>query len=198
MTEQMTLNMHKLWLIKIIVVHTGIADLKTVICQTSNACHDDYYVLCISAPPSSTFATLSLFSLRYASRPTKHELAHMLPYKCITCDKAFTLKKCPMRHQLAHKDERPYNCLTCGKVFTLNRNRMTHQLRHTGERPYTCMTCNIAFRQRSDLVIHERIHIGERPYTNVSCMSTRLLISRACPAIRTQYIRQATVQMSRM
>ena len=169
MTEQMTLNMHKLWLIKIIVVHTGIADLKTVTCQTSNACHDAYCVLCIYAPPASTFAIWSLFSLRYTSRPTKHELAQMLRYKCITCDKAFTLKKCPMRHQLAHKDERPYNCLTCGKAFTLNINLMTRQLRHAGERPYKCMTCNMAFGQRSDLVIHERIHTGERPYKCFVC-----------------------------
>ena len=39
------------------------------------------------------------------------------PFKCSTCDKAFTQKQVFEVHNRTHTEEKPYICSTCDKAF---------------------------------------------------------------------------------
>ncbi|XP_046980789.1 zinc finger protein 99-like [Schistocerca americana] len=91
------------------------------------------------------------------------------PYKCATCNKAFSLASILNNHERVHTGERPHKCATCNKAFSLALYLRSHERIHTGERPYMCTTCNKAFSQTSVLLRHEQIHTGEHSYKCTTC-----------------------------
>ncbi|XP_047098396.1 zinc finger protein 107-like [Schistocerca piceifrons] len=91
------------------------------------------------------------------------------PYKCATCNKAFSLASILNNHERVHTRERSHKCTTCNKAFSYASNLRRHEPIHTGEHPYTCTTCNKAFSQSSNLHRHERIHTGEHLYKCTTC-----------------------------
>ncbi|CAN7937745.1 unnamed protein product, partial [Ixodes hexagonus] len=67
-------------------------------------------------------------------------------------------------HETVHSDEKPYRCQTCQRAFSRRTYLVSHERLHTGEKPYKCSTCGTAFRPRDSLKGHERLHTGQRPY----------------------------------
>ncbi|KAM8954210.1 uncharacterized protein RCH25_044850 isoform 2-T2 [Pelodytes ibericus] len=108
--------------------------------------------------------------LQHADIPPKQgKPMELRPYKCLECDKSFTVKSNLIKHHRIHTGEKPYKCTHCSKSFSRNSHLITHQRTHTGERPYKCNECDKSFIQNSVLIQHQRIHTGERPFKCDQC-----------------------------
>lgn len=85
-------------------------------------------------------------------------------FTCAQCGKAFTSRRCLMKHDNFHHKGLRFPCEHCGKGFFGKDALVRHTLIHTGERPYQCDDCDKSFRSAAELKIHRRYHTGERPF----------------------------------
>lgn len=59
------------------------------------------------------------------------------------------------RHiRFKHTREKPFKCVVCQKTFTLKEHLKTHLRTHTGEKPFQCEICLKRFNVKSNLNVH--------------------------------------------
>ena len=52
-------------------------------------------------------------------------------------------------NQQTHNRDKPFKCMLCEKAFSVSSDFIIHQRTHTGEKPLGCEFCENAFRQSS-------------------------------------------------
>ena len=52
-------------------------------------------------------------------------------------------------NQQTHNRDKPFKCVLCEKAFTVSSDLSIHERTHTGEKPFRCKLCEKAFRQFS-------------------------------------------------
>lgn len=57
-----------------------------------------------------------------------------------------------------HNGEKPYKCVICNKAFSLNGTLTVHMRTHTGETPYICSLCRKGFYNSTALKKHKKKH----------------------------------------
>ncbi|XP_055906006.1 zinc finger protein 25 [Eupeodes corollae] len=83
------------------------------------------------------------------------------PHVCSICGHAFPFEFNLKQHELTHK-EKGFKCMMCDKAFTLHPSLVSHQRTHTGEKPYQCHICQKAFTNRGNLKSHVEKHLIEQ------------------------------------
>lgn len=126
----------------------------------------------VTQKPIPTF-TCSQCGKAFTSRRCllKHDNFHHkgLRFPCEHCGKGFFGKDALVRHTLIHTGERPFKCDDCDKSFRSSAELKIHRRYHTGERPFKCSICQKGFVQSCFLTLHMRTHTGERPYVCTIC-----------------------------
>lgn len=126
----------------------------------------------VSEKPLPTF-TCTQCGKAFTSRRCllKHDNFHHkgLRFPCEHCGKGFFGKDALVRHTLIHTGERPFKCDDCDKSFRSSAELKIHRRYHTGERPFKCNICDKGFVQSCFLTLHMRTHTGERPYICSVC-----------------------------
>lgn len=90
-------------------------------------------------------------------------------FKCIDCEKTFTVESSLQRHLKAHSKEKTHKCNDCDKAFSVISNLRTHQQLHSEVTPFKCNDCNKTFSLESNLRRHKRVHIGEKQFKCDEC-----------------------------
>jgi KRAB domain-containing zinc finger protein len=91
------------------------------------------------------------------------------PFKCTSCDKAFSQKWALNNHLRSHCEEKKFRCDECEKKFITQRRLDAHLICHRGEKPFRCLYCEKVFRTKAHMTLHVRIHTGEKPFQCSYC-----------------------------
>uniref|UniRef100_A0A0E9XFX2 C2H2-type domain-containing protein n=1 Tax=Anguilla anguilla TaxID=7936 RepID=A0A0E9XFX2_ANGAN len=59
---------------------------------------------------------------------------------------------------MTHTGEKSYKCIKCDKRFSVKSYLNAHMRIHTGEKPYRCIHCWKCFTQQGTLIRHQSIH----------------------------------------
>ncbi|XP_036001329.1 zinc finger protein 391 [Fundulus heteroclitus] len=110
-----------------------------------------------------------------SSTPTRQEpseegeeyTAHIMPYSCPHCSKAFRYSSYLKSHVARHAEK--YFCSKCGYRTCFSSNLKSHLRTHTGEKPFGCLVCGKRYRKNDSLLSHMSVHDAERKYNCATC-----------------------------
>lgn len=101
-----------------------------------------------------------------------------LPYKCLTCGKAFLKQSYMEEHyNRFHSTVKPFACMFCPKRCATKQDLDRHLMSHRGEPVFQCSFCPRSFVHRASLKKHQRGHVGEKPYQCLPCSKSYGLLS---------------------
>ncbi|KAJ3007180.1 UNVERIFIED_CONTAM: hypothetical protein HDU68_003664 [Siphonaria sp. JEL0065] len=96
--------------------------------------------------------------------PEQHSFIHSgeRPFKCESCEAAFTRKEDLKTHVFTHTGERPLKCHLCDAAFAHAKSLKMHIMGHTGERPFLCqeLGCTLGFKTNQELKAHAKKHVA--------------------------------------
>ena len=105
----------------------------------------------------------------------KENEASKEPFKCLNCDKEYTLKhsfRSKLERLKFHKGVHTFlkvKCRFCGKELRSQASLTQHERTHTGEKPFSCEHCEKSFTSIDALKKHNNTHSDEKPYQCRTC-----------------------------
>ncbi|XP_037044725.1 zinc finger protein OZF-like isoform X2 [Bradysia coprophila] len=80
-------------------------------------------------------------------------------YPCPQCPAVFTRDGNAKRHfRIVHRGYKPYKCTTCEQAFSKKETLKHHEMTHSGEKPHACTFCDRRFIQLIALKKHLKVH----------------------------------------
>ena len=68
-----------------------------------------------------------------------------------------------------HTGDRPYKCLHCDKTFSVKCDLSTHMKKNIGKTSFECSQCNKAFLSKCRLQQHKKVHSVEKQFQCTIC-----------------------------
>lgn len=116
------------------------------------------------------------------SKLARHQNTHMetSKFKCLQCNKAFTMAQALKFHMHIHTGEKPFVCELCGQRFLWKRALDAHVLGvHEKLNRYSCAICGAKYRNRLNVRRHLVSHFSIPQYACTVCR-TEFMVASTC------------------